>query len=193
MSEDQNAVGKPEERDSLDLPPAAQWMLAQAEAARREAQARARPGLSFTPLAQRERRVVSGLRGNRRLTAGLDEATTAAVHDWAAALGGHIVAATAGLDDATAEPILQERVRAARALLRAAGRAAADSGSRPARLSEIAPQLTVLYYGAYSPRRAAAAPLLAEWAALGGQPAARIAALRTFIASLTTEAGEDGT
>jgi len=178
--------------DPADLPPAAQWMLAQAEAAQREPQARARPELSFTTIARREQRIAGGMRGNKRLTKGLDEATTAAIRDWATELAGHIAAQTDGLDDATAEPILQARVRAARALLRAAGRAATRSGHRPTRLSDIAPQLTVLYPDTYRPPRAAgAAPLLAQWAALDGQPAARLAALRAFIAGLTTGAGED--
>lgn len=186
MSDDPGSI------NPADLPPAAQWMLAQAEAARPEPPERTEPRLSFTPLAERERRVAGGLRSNRRLTKGLDDATAGALRDWAAAIGTAIAGQTAGLDDAAAEPILQARARAARTLLRAATRAAADPTSHPARLSDIAPRLTVLYPGVYAPPGAAeVAPFLAEWAGLAGQPAARIAALRAFIDAQATRTNDD--
>lgn len=97
-----------------DLPPAAQWLLEQAAADKPD---RTQPQVTYTPLAEREARIVGGLRGNARLTEGLDGAAAEVLLAWGDDLGRLIVADTAGLDDATAEGLLQERVRAARRLL----------------------------------------------------------------------------
>ena len=185
MSDDPGSI------NPADLPPAAQWMLAQAGAAA-QAESRAEPALTFTPLAERERRIAGGLRGNKRLAAGLDESAAGVLRDWAAALGRPITAATEGLDDAAAEPVLQQRVRAARTLLRRVAQAAADPAGRPARLSDIAPQLSIAYHPDYRrPGAREAAPFLAEWAALAGQPAARIAALRAYVEGRLAEEHKD--
>ena len=103
--------------DAEELPPAVQWLRDQAAAEAAQASARTQPDVTFTPLAEREARVVGGLRGNTRLTEGLDDEAATALLDWGEALGRLIVADTAGLDDAAAEDVLQARVRAARRLL----------------------------------------------------------------------------
>ena len=77
---DKPPLDSPEPPAPADLPPAAQWMLAQAAAAQSEPPERAAADLSFTPLARRRERVIGGLRGNEKLTAGLG--TAAAATSW---------------------------------------------------------------------------------------------------------------
>ena len=58
---DKPPLDSPEPPDPSDLPPAAQWMMAQAAAAQNEPPQRAKAELSFTSLAQRRERVLGGL------------------------------------------------------------------------------------------------------------------------------------
>lgn len=180
--------------DLSDLPPAAQWMMAQAAAAQDEPPERAAAQLSFTPLAQRRERVIGGLRGNEKLTAGLGTSAAAALTEWGAAMGRYVVAETEGLDDATAEEQLQTRVRAARQLMMSVARAAADPpppGETP--LADALRQADVVYGRRYAaPGRDAVGRALAHWAADAGRPAEQIAGLRAFVeAQLRPQAGTD--
>jgi hypothetical protein len=84
---------------------------------------------SPSTLAEREARVLDGLRGNRRLVSGLDAAGRAAVLAWSEEAARRIVADTAGLDDAAAEDILQPRVRAFRRMIYAVKDAAATGAA----------------------------------------------------------------
>ena len=77
---DKPPLDSPEPPDPSDLPPAAQWMMAQAAAAQNEPPQRAKAELSFTSLAQRRERVLGGLRGNDKLTTGLGTAAAARRH-----------------------------------------------------------------------------------------------------------------
>ena len=180
--------------DPADLPPAAQWMMAQAAAAHNEPPERATAQLSFTPLAQRRERVIGGLRGNEKLTAGLGTAAAAALSEWGAAMGRFIVAETEGLDDAAAEELLQSRVRAARQLMMNVARAAADPpppGETP--LADALRQADAVYGQRYAaPGRDAVGRALARWSADAGRPAEQIAGLRAFVeAQLRPQAGTD--
>ena len=180
--------------DPASLPPAAQWMMAQAAAAQDEPPERAAAQLSFTPLAQRRERVIGGLRGNEKLTAGLGTAAAAALSEWGAAMGRFIVAETEGLDDAAAEALLQSRVRAARQLMMNVARAAADPpppGETP--LADALRQADVVYGRRYAaPGRDAVGRALAHWAADAGRSAEQIAGLRAFVeAQLRPQAGTD--
>lgn len=167
--------------DPADLPPAAQWMLAQA--AQAPPPERAASELSFTPLAQRRERVIGGLRGNDNLTAGLGTDAAAVLTEWGAAIGRVIVDETEGLDDAAAEELLQSRVRAVRQLMMAVARAAADPpppGATP--LTDALRQADVAYGRRYAaPGRDAVGRALARWSADAGRPAEQIAKLRAFI------------
>ena len=173
----------PEAPDPAELPPAAQWMMAQAAAAHSAPPERAAAELSFTPLAQRRERVVGGLRGNEKLTAGLGTAAAAVLTEWGAAMGRHVVAETDGLDDAAAEEILQTRVRAARQLMMSVARAAADPpppGVAP--LDDALRAADAVYGRRYAaPGREAVGRALAHWAAGVGRPAQQIAGLRAFV------------
>ncbi len=191
---DKTPLDPTEPPDSADLPPAAQWMMAQAAAAQDEPPERAAAQLSFTPLAQRRERVIGGLRGNEKLTAGLGTAAAAALSEWGAAMGRFIVAETEGLDDAAAEELLQSRVRAARQLMMNVARAAADPpppGETP--LADALRQADVVYGRRYAaPGRDAVGRALAHWAADAGRPAEQIAGLRAFVeAQLRPQAGTD--
>lgn len=174
MYEDERPVEPPESPATGNLSPAAQWMLAQAagEAAPERAQ-----GTSMTPLAERERRIVGGLRGNSRLTDGLDDEAAAALAGWGAAMGRLIVADTADMDDATAEGVLQERVRAARKLMlwvnHSVGRAATETN-----LSEAAALAAVVYGERYRPPDATLVPVRYGPSV---RPAEQIGLLRQFI------------
>ncbi len=184
----------PEPIDPADLPPAAQWMMAQAAAAQNEPPERAAAELSFTPLAQRRERIIGGLRGNEKLIAGLGTAAAAALTEWGAAMGRAIVAETEGLDDAAAEDVLQTRVRAARHLMMSVARAAGDPpppGETP--LADALRQADVVYGRRYrAPGRDVVGRALARWAADAGRPAEQIAGLRAFIeAQVRPEAGTD--
>ncbi len=180
---DKPPLDSPEPPDPTDLPPAAQWMLAQATAAQNEPPERAAADLSFTPLAQRRERVIGGLRGNEKLTTGLGTAAAAALVEWGAAMGRHVVAETDGLDDAAAEELLQTRVRAVRQLMMSVARAAADPpppGATP--LADVLRGADVVYGQHYAaPGRDAVGRALAHWAADAGRPAEQIAGLRAFI------------
>lgn len=169
--------------DLSDLPPAAQWMMAHAAAAQNEPPQRAQADLSFTSLAQRRERVLGGLRGNDKLTTGLGTAAAAVLTEWGAAMGPHVVAETDGLDDATAEEILQPRVRAVRQLMMSVARAAADPpppGATP--LADALRAADVVYGQRYAaPERDAVGRALARWTAEAGRPAEQIAGLRAFI------------
>ena len=192
---DKTPLDPTEPPDSADLPPAAQWMMAQAAAAQDEPPERAAAQLSFTPLAQRRERVIGGLRGNEKLTAGLGTAAAAALSEWGAAMGRFIVAETEGLDDAAAEELLQSRVRAARQLMMNVARAAADPpppGETP--LADALRQADVVYGRRYAaPGRDAVGRALAHWAADAGRPAEQIAGLRAFVeAQLRPQAGTAG-
>jgi len=180
---DKPPLDPPEAPDPADLPPAAQWMLAQATAAQSAPPERAAADLSFTPLAQRRERVLGGLRGNEKLTAGLGTSAAAALTEWGAAMGRAIVAETDGLDDAAAEALLQTRVRAVRQLMMSVARAAADPpppGATP--LADALRLADVVYGRRYAaPERDAAGRALAHWAANAGRPAEQIARLRAFV------------
>jgi hypothetical protein len=169
--------------DPAELPPAAQWMMAQAAAAQSRPPERAAADLSFTPLAQRRERVLGGLRGNEKLTAGLGTAAAATLTEWGAAMGRHVVAETDGLDDAAAEGLLQTRVRAIRQLMMSVARAAADPpppGATP--LADALRHADAVYGRRYdAPEREAVGRALARWAADAGQPAEQIAGLRAFV------------
>ena len=169
--------------DPADLPPAAQWMMAQAAAAQNEPPERATAQLSFPPLAQRRERVIGGLRGNEKLTAGLGTAAAAALSEWGAAMGRFIVAETEGLDDTAAEDQLQSRVRAARQLMMSVARAAADPpppGAMP--LADALRHADAVYGRGYAaPEHDATARALARWKADAGRPAEQIAGLRAFV------------
>ena len=172
----------PDAPDPAELPAAAQWMMAQAAAAN-TATERAESELHFTPLPEREARIVGGLRANRKLTDGLEPAAAAALTKWGAAMGRFIVAETDGLDDATAEGLLQTRVRAARQLMIHATRAAADPpppGVEP--LDTALRQADIVYGRRYrAPDGDAVGRALARWSAAAGQPARQIAGLRAFV------------
>ena len=180
---DKPPLDSPEPPAPADLPPAAQWMLAQAAAAQSEPPERAAADLSFTPLARRRERVIGGLRGNDKLTAGLGTAAAAALVEWGAAMGRHVVAETDGLDDTAAEALLQTRVRAVRQLMMSVARAAADPpppGATP--LADALRGADVVYGRHYAaPGRDAVGRALAHWAADAGRPAEQIAGLRAFI------------
>ena len=180
---DKPPLDSPEPPAPADLPPAAQWMLAQATAALNEPPERAAADLSFTPLAQRRERVIGGLRGNEKLTTGLGTAAAAALVEWGAAMGRHVVAETDGLDAAAAEEILQPRVRAVRQLMMSVARAAADPpppGATP--LADALRAADVVYGQRYAaPERDAVGRALARWTAEAGRPAEQIAGLRAFI------------
>ncbi len=180
---DKPPLDSPEPPDPSDLPPAAQWMMAQAAAAQNEPPQRAKAELSFTSLAQRRERVLGGLRGNDKLTTGLGTAAAAVLTEWGAAMGRHVVAETDGLDDATAEEILQPRVRAVRQLMMSVARAAADPpppGATP--LADALRAADVVYGQRYAaPERDAVGRALARWTAEAGRPAEQIAGLRAFI------------
>ena len=128
---DKPSFDPPEQPDPADLPPAAQWMMAQAAAADTTPE-RAAAELSFTPLAQRRERVLGGLRGNDKLTAGLGTAAAAALTEWGAAMGRHVVAETDGLDDATARALARWKADAGRPAEQIAGlRAFVEGQLRP--------------------------------------------------------------
>lgn len=181
--------------DLSDLPPAAQWMMAQAAAAQNEPPQRAQADLSFTSLAQRRERVLGGLRGNDKLTAGLGTAAAAVLTEWGAAMGRHVVAETDGLDDAKAEEILQPRVRAVRQLMMSVTRAAADPpppGATP--LADALRAADVVYGRRYAaPERDVVGRALARWAAEAGRPVEQIAGLRAFIEAQLRPAAEGDT
>lgn len=183
----------PDEPQDSELPAAAQWMLAQAAAAA-AAPERAAAELHFTPLPQREARIVSGLRANDKLTAGLEPAAAAALTEWGVAMGRFIVAETAGLDDATAEDILQTRVRATRQLMMHVTRAAADPPPPGAAPLDDALRLADVVYGRRyrAPDGDARGRALARWSAAAGRPATQIAALRTFVEGQVRPATEAG-
>lgn len=178
---DKPPVDPPEPPDPADLPPAVQWMLAQAAAA--PAPERAQADLRFTPLPEREARISGSLRGNRKLTAGLKPDAAAALLDWGVAAGQLIVAETAGLDDATAEGILQSRVRAVRQMMIHIARAAADPpppGATP--LDDALRHADIAYGRRYAaPGPDATGRALARWSAAAGRPATQIAGLRAFV------------
>ncbi len=172
----------PEAPDPAELPAAAQWMMAQAAAANTPAE-RAESELRFTSLPEREARIVGGLRANHKLTAGLEPGAAAALTEWGAAMGRFVVAETAGLDDATAEGILQVRVRAARQLMVHVARAITDPpppGVAP--LDTALRQADIVYGRRYrAPDGNAVGRALAHWSAAAGQPARQIAGLRSFV------------
>ena len=180
---DKPSFDPPEQPDPADLPPAAQWMMAQAAAAQSQPPERAAADLSFTPLAQRRERVLGGLRGNDKLTAGLGTAAAAALTEWGAAMGRHVVAKTDGLDDAAAESLLQTHVRAIRQLMMSVARAAADPpppGAMP--LADALRHADAVYGRGYAaPEHDATARALARWKADAGRPAEQIAGLRAFV------------
>jgi hypothetical protein len=178
--------------DPAELPAAAQWMLSQAQSA--GGPERAAAELRYTPLAEREARIVGGLRANTKLTAGLGPEAAVALSEWGAAMGRHVVAETAGLDDAAAEDVLQARIPAARQLMIHVARATADPpppGTTP--LAEALRLADVVYGRRFAaPQREAVGRALARWAADAGQPAQQIAKLRAFIeGQLRPEGGED--
>jgi hypothetical protein len=183
MMPDKPPIDSPEPPDPADLPPAAQWMMAQAAAAQAEPPQRAAADLAFTPLSQRRERVLGGLRGNDKLTAGLGTSAAAVLTEWGAAMGRHVVAETDGLDDAAAEELLQPRVRAIRQLMMSVARAAADPpppGAAP--LTDALRAADVTYGQRYAaPGRDAVGRALARWSAAAGRPAEQIAGLRAFI------------
>lgn len=189
--DDKERPGAPvPDEESPDTPAAVQWMMQQAAAGQSAAilppgagalaVPGLAPGLAEAALAARDKRVADALRGNDRLTEGLDGDAAAALMDWGLDMGRIVVRDTAGQSDAAAEDILQPRVRAVRRLMMAVAQA-----TRPA--AEVDPagwlEQAIIALGDHmtpvdGERQEA---LRQEWLALSGRPRDQIAVLRRFI------------
>ncbi|MCA9865072.1 MAG: hypothetical protein KIS95_13020 [Anaerolineae bacterium] len=189
---------KPTEPDApqTDPPAAVQWMMQQAAAGQSTALlppdwdewvAAGRVALSAdAALAARRRRIDDALRGNDRLTEGLPGEAAEALLALGLALARDVIDDTAGLDDATAEDILQPRVRAVRRLMMAATQAARPDAEPPG-VEEWLKQAAVALGDRFRPpNEADAQAWRQQWAALAGQPAQQMALLRPFIEQLRT-------
>jgi hypothetical protein len=77
-------------------------------------------------LAQRASRVVESILENEQLTAGLDDATARPLIAWGSACAKMIAHSSAGLDDAQAQQAMSPRLRATRRLMRLVSRWFAD-------------------------------------------------------------------
>ena len=191
MTEQEHMNESPAEESPTDPPAAVQWMMQQAAAGQTAASLPVAagdrlanslaPGNTDKALAVRRQRVADALRGNDRLTEGLSGDAAEALRDWGLEMSRAVVDDTAGLDDASAEDVLQPRVRAVRRLMMAA--AAATGG--PADPAEWLAQAAVALGDHFAPPDAAQeAALAAQWRALDGRPGEQIAALRRFIEQL---------
>jgi hypothetical protein len=143
------------------------------------------PPTAETPpksLAERERRVVGGLVGNRQVTEGLGEAEARELMAWGVDVARAIVGDTAGLDDAAAEDVLQRRVRATRRLMMSVGKAVNEPDAADEHLDAAAQQAAVALGERFAPPPEA--DLIAfrrRWRARQGQPLEQIAALRHLV------------
>jgi hypothetical protein len=190
---DERQTNDPETNEPAADPPAAvQWMMQQAAAGQSTAAlsgmmdelpvAALAPASSEAKLAAREQRIIDALRGNERLTAGLDDSAAASLLEWGQEMGRRIVHDTAGLGDAAAEDVLQPRVRAVRRLMMAVTEAL-TGGDIPATEGEWLDQASIALGDAFRPPDAdEQRALVAEWRATAGLGAERIAVLRRFIA-----------
>jgi hypothetical protein len=202
MTDPERAVEPQEEETPTDPPAAVQWMMQQAEAGQ-SAQAAPVPrsalwvapaeGSTALALAAREGRVADALRGNDRLVEGLSGEAADALLGLGLDMGRLVVRDTTGLDDATAEDILQPRIRAVRRLMMAAARAA-GAGEAAVRPSEWTEQAAIALGDRFKPPgELAAAAFGGAWRALHGRPADQIAALRRFIEDHTSNHTSDHT
>jgi hypothetical protein len=192
---DERQLNDPEESQPAADPPAAvQWMMQQAAAGQSAASLAGRaddlpvaalaPATSEVKLAAREQRIAGALRGNERLTAGLDDSAAESLLEWGLEMGHRIVRDTAGLEDDDAEDVLQPRVRAVRRLMMAVAEAVSAAGAPVG--EDWLDQAAVALGDAFAPPDAAEQrALAAEWGAATGQGAERIALLRRFVATHT--------
>ncbi len=193
-----------------DAPAAAQWMKQQAAAHEDKGEDTPRalsPGDSSAPallpapgapsgagpqpksLAERERRVVSGLVGNRQVTEGLEESAARELLAWGVDVVRAIVGDTAGLDDAAAEDVLQPRVRATRRLMMSVGKALNEPDAADEHLEAATQQAAVALGERFAPPPQA--ELLAfrrRWRAQQDRPTEQIAGLRRLVDSSTRPA-----
>jgi hypothetical protein len=158
-------------------------MVRQAEMA----QAEEPPLPPVSSLAEREVKVMGGLRGNRKLMAGLDDDGRAAVLAWSEEAAHRIVADTEGLDDAAAQAILQPRVRALRRLIYSLKDAvAAEAVATPELVADLARQVAAAFGPPFEPPGPEAATALCErYNAAPADFASRCAVVR----DLTARAG----
>lgn len=176
------------------VPAAAQWMQQQADAREEDAAPRALlPASTEAPppktLAERERRIVGGLAGNRQVTEGLDEAEARELLAWGVEVARAIVDDTAGLDDAAAEDVLQRRVRATRRLMMSVGKAVNEPDAADEHLDAATQQAAVALGDRFAPPPEA--DLLAfrrRWRAQQGRPLEQIADLRQLVDSSKRQA-----
>lgn len=186
----------PEKEPPNDPPAAVQWMMQQAAAGQLAASLPADMGdvavsalAPISPeaaLAAREERVADALRGNDRLTEGLDEATAESLLALGLDMGRLIVRDTAGLNDAAAEDVLQPRVRAVRRLLMAAGRATDPAGESAADPAPWLEQAAVALGDRFAPPDQSQVSALGQrWRALYGRPREQVEALRRLIEDCT--------
>lgn len=180
----------PAEETPNDPPAAVQWMMQQA-AAGQSAQATPAPrsalwaappgGATALEPAAREQRIDDALRGNARLTEGLPGEAADSLMALGLDMARLIVRDTVELDNASAEDVLQPRVRAVRRLMMAAARATGpdEASVTPAEWLE---QAAIALGDRFAPPdELAAAAFGGAWRALQGRPADQIAALRRFI------------
>lgn len=159
-------------------------MVQEAEAAQ-AGQTAAPPIAPLSTLAEREARVLDGLRGNRKLVSGLDADGRAAVLAWSEEAARRIVADTASLDDAAAEDVLQPRVRAFRRMIYAI-KDAADAGTpaTPELVAKLSKQAAVAFGpGFQTPGPDAVDKLCQATNGAPGDFAYRCAAIRDFTAA----------
>lgn len=191
MSEQERKDEAAADEPATDPPAAVQWMMQQAAAGQSAATLPTASGdwlanslvpagvPTETALAARQQRVADALRGNDRLTGGLAGEAAEALLAWGLALARDIVSDTGGLDDASAEDVLQPRVRAVRRLMMAAAEATSAGLSEPA---DWLAQAAVALGDRFAPPDATQqAALAAKWRALAGRPREQIATLRRFI------------
>jgi hypothetical protein len=132
-------------------------------------------------LAAREQRIDDALRGNARLVEGLPGEAAGVLLALGLDIARLVVRDTAELDDASAEDVLQPRVRAVRRLMMAAARATGpdEASVTPAEWLE---QAAIALGDRFTPPdELAAAAFGGAWRALRGRPAEQITALRRFI------------
>ena len=107
-------------------------------------------------LAYRMDRSAERILGNESLTAYLDDDAADVLIDWGLTCAQKIIQRTAGMDDAGAEEVMYQPMRATRRLMRAINRWIADSDDLSADeqselLHKIIDQAVVIYGQAYSP------------------------------------------
>ena len=151
-------------------------------------------------LEERAKHAAETILENESLTDGLDDAAAQVLLDWGLACAKLIAQSTAGLDEAAAEEVMSNRLRAVRRLMRPMdewiNRQTLDPDQSAALLSKIIEQAKVVYGEGYTPpTESQQQSFLAQYQASEANPQQTITDLRQFLenagSSTANNSGEE--